>query len=40
MLVLNVRFLYLNIKQLDIVEYKDDDVVEPHILIDLLPKDG
>jgi len=40
MLVLNVRFLYLNVKKLDVVEDEYDNVVEAHVLIDFLPEYG
>jgi len=40
MLVLNVRFLYLNVKKFDVVEDEYDDVVQAHVLIDLLAEYG
>ena len=40
MFVLYVRFLYLKLEKLDVAEDEDDDVVEAHILIDLLSEDG
>lgn len=39
MLVLNVCFLYLNVKKLDVVEDEDYDVVKAHVLIDFLTED-
>ena len=39
MLVLNIRFLYLHVKKLDVVENEDYDVVKAHVLVDFLAED-